>query len=230
MRILIVEDEIAIAKAIRRGLEREHFQVEIAEDGSAGLKMALENSYALVILDLMLPGLNGIQVCEAIREHRVSVPILMLTARGTVPDRILGLQTGADDYLPKPFDFFELLARIQALLRRDRVHKARIIKVEDLEIDTVARRVVRSGQEIALSQREYMLLEALAAREGQILSRETIQERVWMDEESYSNVVDVYIGLLRKKIDANHEVKLIQTVRGLGYTIRRPDPEDSTLT
>ncbi len=226
MRILLVEDEIGIAKVVRRGLEQARYEVETAQDGTTGLQMALQGSYALIILDLMLPGMDGLRICEELRSRRKRVPILMLTARGSVPDRVRGLETGADDYLPKPFDFTELLARVQALLRRDKMHKARLIRIADLEIDTVAHRVTRANQEIALSQREYLLLEALAAHEGQVLTREAIQERVWMDEESYSNTVDVYIGMLRKKIDANHEMKLIQTVRGLGYTLRRSTEEE----
>jgi two-component system copper resistance phosphate regulon response regulator CusR len=144
----------------------------------------------------------------------------MLTARGSVGDRVRGLETGADDYLPKPFDLAELLARVHALLRRDKIHKTRVIRVADLEIDTLAHKVTRSRREITLTHREYQLLEALAANEGRVLTREVIQERVWMDDESYSNVVDVCIGQLRKKIDADHEVKLVQTIRGTGYTLR----------
>lgn len=220
MRILLIEDEAAIAKVVRRGLEQALYTVDIASDGAAGLKMALEGCYALVILDLMLPGVDGWQICAELRARRLRVPILMLTARGSVPDRVRGLEIGADDYLPKPFDFTELLARVQALLRRDKMHKTRRIRIEDLEIDTTLRRVTRAGQEITLTPREYLLLEALAAHEGHVLTRETIQERVWVDEESISNTVDVYIGLLRKKIDADHPVKLIHTVRGMGYTLR----------
>ncbi|HEX5323048.1 MAG TPA: response regulator transcription factor, partial [Capsulimonadaceae bacterium] len=172
--------------------------------------------------DVMLPGMDGFRICEELRERGVASPILMLTARDAVRDRVHGLQIGADDYLPKPFDFAELVARVQALLRRDRLHKTRQIKIADLEIDTRARRVMRGGQEVALTPREYALLEALASHEAQVLTREVIQERVWLDEESSSNTVDVYIGSLRKKIDAGHEVKLIQTVHGVGYTLKAP--------
>lgn len=226
MRILVIEDEPAMAQVIGWGLEQAQFTVDIAADGARGLQMALENRYALVILDLMLPRMDGWQVCREMRSRRDPVPILMLTARGAIEDRVRGLDIGADDYLPKPFDFTELLARVRALLRRDRVHRTRVIRVADLEIDTAARRVTRAGVEIGLSHREYELLEALAAHEGQVLTREVIQERIWMDDESYSNTVDVRIGLLRKKIDAGHATRLIHTVRGAGYVLRRQEPED----
>ena len=227
MKILIIEDEAAIAKVAKRGLEQAHFTVDIAGDGRLGLEMAIENLYHLIVLDLMLPGMDGLEICAALRERRDRTPLLMLTARTDVSDRVKGLETGADDYLTKPFDFTELLARVQALLRRDKVHKSRMIRIEDLEIDTGTRRVARAGKEIPLSQREYQLLEALAANEGQTLTRDAIQDRVWMDEDSYSNTVDVYIGLLRKKIDADYPVKLIHTARGVGYTMRRPASEDA---
>ena len=223
MKILLIEDEDGIASFITRGLEGAGYTVERAADGAAGLTLALDHAYGLVILDLMLPKRDGWQVCEELRARGRTVPILMLTARDAVDDRVRGLETGADDYLPKPFDFRELLARVQALLRRDRVHRARRIRVADLEIDTAQRRVTRAGAEIGLSHREYELLEALASHESQVLTREVIQERIWMDEDSYSNTVDVYIGMLRKKIDAGHDVKLIQTVRGTGYTLRGPE-------
>ena len=223
MKILLVEDEAGIATLIRRGLTNANYAVETAADGAKGLEMALENAYSLIILDVMLPGLGGWRVCEELRARRRQTPILMLTARDAVEDRVRGLELGADDYLSKPFDFRELLARVQALLRRDRVHRARLIRVADLEIDTAQRRVTRAGVEIGLSHREYELLEALASHESQVLTREVILERIWMDDDSYSNTVDVYVGMLRKKVDAGHAVKLIQTVRGTGYTLRVPD-------
>lgn len=225
MKILLVEDEPGIARLIRRGLEEAGYSVDATANGRQGLEMAGEKGYNLLLLDVMVPGMDGWQVCEALRTQGSQVPILMLTARDAVSDRVRGLDLGADDYLPKPFEFPELLARIRALLRRDRVHRARIIQVDDLVIDTGQRRVTRAGAEIGLSHREYELLEALAAHESQVLTREVIQERIWMDEDSYSNTVDVYIGMLRKKIDAGHGRKLIQTVRGLGYTLRVPDAE-----
>lgn len=226
MRILLIEDEPSIAEVIAQGLEQAGHAVDTAYDGRLGLHMAQQNQYALLLLDVMLPGMDGWTICETLRRQRDTTPILMLTARDAVQDRVRGLDTGADDYLPKPFDFSELLARVAALLRRDQVHKTRLIRVADLEIDTRQRRVTRAGQEIALTPREYSLLEALAGREGQVLTRDVIQERVWMDEDSLSNTVDVYVGLLRRKIDAGHAVKLIQTVHGVGYILRAPHPEE----
>ncbi len=226
MRILLIEDEPSIAEVIAQGLEQAGHAVDTAYDGRLGLHMAQQNQYALLLLDVMLPGMDGWTICETLRRQRDTTPILMLTARDAVQDRVRGLDTGADDYLPKPFDFSELLARVAALLRRDQVHKTRLIRVADLEIDTRQRRVTRAGQEIALTPREYSLLEALAGREGQVLTRDVIQERVWMDEDSLSNTVDVYVGLLRRKIDAGHPAKLIQTVHGVGYILRAPHPEE----
>ena len=223
MKILLVEDENGIAEMIARGLRDAGYFVERAADGATGLQIAQASVFGLIILDLMLPRMDGWQVCEALRSERNRTPILMLTARDAISDRVRGLDAGADDYLPKPFDFQELLARVRALLRREKVHRARIIRVADLEIDTAKRLVTRAGVEIGLSMREFELLEALAARESQVLTREVIQERIWMDEDSFSNTVDVYIGMLRKKIDANHSVKLIHTVRGVGYTLRLPN-------
>jgi len=223
MRILLIEDERPIALVVRRGLEMARYRVDVAHDGETGLEMARSDQYDLLILDLMLPRRDGWSVCEALRNERSPLPILMLTARDALDDRVRGLETGADDYLAKPFEFPELLARVRALIRRDKVHRSRLIRVADLEVDTVARRVTRGGEEIALTRREYTLLEALAANEGRVLSRETIQERVWMDEESYSNTVDVHVGALRRKIDSGRDTRLIHTVHGLGYTLRRPD-------
>lgn len=225
MKLLLVEDEPAISAVVRQGLEEAKYEVDVADDGARGLALASENYYSLILLDVMLPKMDGWQVCQELRARKVRVPIIMLTARDSVEDRVKGLDIGADDYLPKPFEFDELLARIRALLRRDKVNKSRVIRVADLEIDTGSHIVKRDGKEIQLTRREYTLLEALAAREGQVLTRELIQERVWMDEHSYSNTVDVYIGALRKKIDAGFEPKLIHTVHGLGYTLRRMEEE-----
>ena len=225
MKILLVEDEGPIADVVRQGLEGAGYTVDVAADGHAGLALAEDKLYGLIILDVMLPKLDGWGVCAALREARSATPILMLTARDSVQDRVRGLELGADDYLPKPFDFTELLARVRALLRRDRLHKSRVIHIADLEIDTATRLVRRAGKEITLTRREYDLLEALAGHEGQVLTREVIQERVWLDEESYSNTVDVYVGLLRRKIDAGQAARLIQTVHGVGYVLRVPAAE-----
>src|ERR1051325_4109850 len=168
MKILVIEDESEIADVIRRGLEEARYSVEVAEDGETGLGLALEEPYSLIILDLMLPGLDGWQICHRLLARRSTVPILMLTARDAVDDRVRGLEMGADDYLPKPFVFRELKARVLALLLRDRIHKEKTLQIADMEIDTEAQRVTRAGQEIVLTQREYRLLEALATREGHV--------------------------------------------------------------
>ncbi len=225
VKILLIEDEPGIAALVRRGLEHAGYAVDASIDGADGLEQALSQNFDLILLDVMLPKMDGWQVCEALRAQGRRTPILMLTARDGVDDRIKGLDIGADDYLPKPFHFGELLARVRALTRRDRVHRTRIIRVADLEIDIARRRVCRAGAEIGLSHREYTLLEALAGNAGRVLTRELIQERIWRDDDSYSNTVDVYIRMLRKKIDAEHAVKLIHTVRGSGYTLSVPESE-----
>jgi DNA-binding response OmpR family regulator len=227
MRILLIEDDEVIAERIQDGLQRERFTVDVAADGDTGLQMAREFPYALVILDLMLPRRDGLSVCQALRARRNTVPILMLTARDAVEDRVRGLESGADDYLSKPFDFNELLARVRALLRRDRIHKSRVIRIGDLEIDTSARRVRRAGREIALTPHEFALLEALATHEGRTLTREFILERVWGDDDGYSNTVSFHVASLRKKIDTGFAAKLIHTVHGIGYVLRDPEGEAS---
>ena len=227
MKILLIEDERSISSVIKAGLVREHFDVDQAFDGKEGFERAVTGTYSLILLDVMLPGMDGWAICSELRERTVNTPILMLTARDTVDDRVKGLDMGSDDYLPKPFHFLELLARVRSLIRRDRVHKTRLIRVADLEIDTSLRRVTRGGKEINLTSREYTLLEALASHEGQILTRDIIQETVWMDEDSYSNTVDVYIRLLRKKIDVGFDIKLINTAHGLGYVMKAPEAQEA---
>jgi DNA-binding response OmpR family regulator len=226
-QLLMIEDDTRLAQMVSEYLERSGFGVVHAADAKTGLHM-LEDPPSgatpdLLVLDLMLPDIDGLEVCRRVRSlpgETGKVPVLMLTAKGDPMDRIVGLELGADDYLPKPFDIQELLARVRALLRRDKMHKARIIKVADLTIDTAQHLVRRGDDTVRLSVKEYELLEALAAHESQVLTRDVIQDRVWMDEETYSNTVDVYINMLRKKIDAGHDVKLIHTVRGVGYTLR----------
>lgn len=223
MRILLVEDEVAIASVIKRGLERAGYSVTAVHDGAEGLERATMEKWELILLDVMLPGRDGLDICRSLRARRDTTPILMLTARDAVPDRVRGLEVGADDYLPKPFAFEELLARVRALLRRESVHRTALIQIRDLEIDTTSRRVTRNGVEIPLTPREWSLLEALVRSEDRPLSRETILSRVWDDEgRTGSNTVDVYINQLRRKIDADADVKLIHTVHGVGYVLRKP--------
>ena len=227
MRILLIEDQPDIAEFVQRGLEEDHYQVTVARDGETGLRTATDQLFGLIILDIMLPGRDGLSVCEELRRSWIATPVLMLTARDAVTDRVRGLDAGADDYLTKPFDFLELSARVHALLRRDRLHKGRHIVIDDIEIDTRTRRVFRAGRELVLTDREYTLLAALATRSGQVLSREFIQEHVWLDGDSVSNTVDVHLGLLRKKIDSGRDVKLIQTMYGQGYVLKPPSgPKD----
>jgi DNA-binding response OmpR family regulator len=226
VRLLLVEDEAAIACRTRESLEEARYTVDWARDGVEALALAREREYAAIILDLMLPGVDGWEVCETLRRRRDPTPILMLTARGALEDRIRGFEIGADDYLPKPFALPELRVRVRALIRRSAVHRTRLIRIDDLEIDTEARRVSRSGREIPLTPREYTLLEALARNEGRVLSREYVQERVWNDDESYSNTIAVRIRQLRQKVDDGHAVRLIHTVYGQGYVLRAPESEE----
>lgn len=228
MRILIIEDDEDIAALLQQGLERAGYQVVAAPDAATGWRHASEETFSLILLDWMLPDRDGTALCQELRARRITVPVLMLTARDALRDRVDGLDAGADDYLTKPFEFDELLARIRALLRRQRIHKARRIAIADLEIDTGLRRVVRGGSEVRLTPREYALLESLAAHQGQTLTREVILELVWFDSDSLSNTVDVHIASLRKKIDAAHDVKLIETIPRIGYRLVAPDYEGAS--
>lgn len=220
MRILVVEDERRIAAFLERGLEEEHYAVDVAHDGEEALDWAAGVDYDLIVLDILLPKKDGIQVCRELRDRGSKVPILMLTARDAVEDRVQGLDSGADDYLVKPFAFQELVARIRALLRRQSEVKTTRMQVGDLVLDTVTRRATRSGQVIELTAREYALLEFLMRHPRQVLTRTQIAEHVWdYDFFSTSNVVDVYIGYLRRKVDRGFDLQLIHTVRGAGYRI-----------
>jgi DNA-binding response OmpR family regulator len=224
MRILIVEDEPKLAKLIKQVLEEELYQVEVAPDGEQGLDMALVGGYDLLILDLMLPKMDGLQICRQLRRERNNVPVLMLTARDAIPDRVSGLDAGADDYLTKPFAFDELLARVRALSRR-RLHPEDlanpVLKLADLELNLQTHQVKRDGKRIDLTAKEYLLLEYLMRNAGRVLTREQIINNVWeYDFEANSNVVDMYIHYLRNKIDGHHPQKLIQTLRGMGYSLR----------
>jgi heavy metal response regulator len=220
MRILVVEDHRRIAAFIERGLEEEHYAVDVAYDGEEALDWAAVVDYDLILLDILLPQKDGIQVCRQLRDRGSKVPILMLTARDSVEDRVRGLDSGADDYLVKPFAFQELLARIRALLRRQSEVKTTRLQVSDLVLDAVTHRATRGGQVIELTAREYALLEFLMRHPRQVLSRTQIAEHVWdYDFFSTSNVVDVYIGYLRRKVNRDFDLKLIHTVRGAGYKI-----------
>ena len=221
MRILVVEDDRKVASFIRQGLVEEGHTVETAADGDKALELLVDGEpYDLIVLDVLLPGVNGLDLCRQFRAQSTTVPILMLTARGGLDQRVEGLDAGADDYLPKPYHFPELLARIRALLRRGPALSSTVLTVEDLKVDTRARRVDRAGRPIALTTKEYALLEYLARRQGEVVGRADIAEHVWDDSfDPMSNLIEVYIQRLRRKVDDGHEVKLIQTRRGSGYVL-----------
>ncbi len=221
MRLLVVEDEARIASFIRRGLEEERHAVDVAPDGDDAVHLATLNDYDVILLDVLLPRKNGLAVCRELRARNVSAPILMLTAKDSVEDRVAGLRIGADDYLTKPFAFDELLARIDALVRRQSLDRSPVLRVADLTLDPLTHEAHRAGQLIELTNKEYALLAFLMRRPGQVLTRTQIAEQIWdMDFDNESNVIDVYIRYLRKKIDADGARPLIHTVRGAGYTMK----------
>lgn len=220
MRILLVEDEDKVARFIRIGLKAERFAVDCARDGRLGLQLATINPYDLLIVDLMLPELTGTELIRSVRKKNAAVPIMVLTARDAVADKITNFESGADDYITKPFAFAELLIRIKALLRRGSVNRANVLRIADLEIDRVAHQVRRAGALIKLTSKEYSLLEYLATNAGRVLSRTMIIEHVWDQSfEGLTNIVDVYVRQLRVKIDEAYEQKLIRTVRSVGYSV-----------
>jgi DNA-binding response OmpR family regulator len=221
MRILLVEDEIKMANFIARGLKEEDYVVDIACDGQEALFQAEINPYDLIILDVMLPLKDGISVCRELRSKGINVPILMLTSKDRVRDKVLGLNSGADDYLAKPFAFEELLARISALLRRENKDKTGIIRVGDLEMDKLKHKVTRAGKEIKLTSKEFALLEYLMLNASCVVTRTMISEHVWHEDfDSFTNVIDVYMNFLRKKIDKGYKKKLIHTIHGKGYLLK----------
>lgn len=223
MKILLVEDELKVNRFIKKGLEEHGFFVDDAFDGESGMKMAASGLYEMIILDIVLPKISGLEVCEKIRNENRTVPILMLTALGTTNDKIRGLDTGADDYLTKPFYFEELIARVRALSRRNNLGQDSKgqLKVVDLLINLDTKEVTRGDMNISLTLREFQLLELLARNKGRVLSRIIIAEKIWDQSfDSGSNVIDVYMNYLRKKIDAGFEKKLLHTVIGMGYVIR----------
>ncbi len=220
MRLLLIEDEEKVARFIVKGLVAERFAVDVASAGDKGLELARTYSYDLIILDLMLPGLSGTEVLRLVRQQNEHVPVLVLTARDAVSDKVRHFEIGADDYLTKPFAFAELLARVKALLRRGAVNRANTLRIADLEIDRLTQQVRRGGQRIELTGKEYALLEYMMTSAGRALSRTMIIEHVWDQSfDGATNIVDVYVRHLRNKIDEPFERKLIRTVRGVGYTI-----------
>lgn len=216
-----MEDEEKIASFIERGLKEERYVVDVAYDGEKGLFLAEINAYDLIILDIMLPIKNGLSICKELRSKRIDTPILMLTARDRVEDKVLGLDSGADDYLAKPFAFEELLARVRSLLRRKRQDKSHILKVADLQIDQLTHKVKRSGKEITLTSKEYSLLEYFMLNANQLITRTMISEHVWNEDfDSFTNVIDVYVNYLRSKVDKGYKRQLIHTIRGSGYMLK----------
>jgi len=221
MRILIIEDEPKVASFIRRALEEESYAVDVCTDGIQGRDLGSEVNYDLIILDLMLPGMPGIEVLKALRSAKVKTPILILTARSEVDQRVKGLDAGADDYLTKPFAIEELLARARALLRRAGGETTGILQIEDLVLNPITHEVTRGGQRIDLTSKEYALLEYMMRNRGRVLTRPMISEHVWdLDFDTFTNVIDVYISYLRNKVDRGHEHGLIHTVRGSGYMLK----------
>jgi heavy metal response regulator len=220
MRILLLEDEAKVASFVRKGLTAERFAVDVAADGQSGLELAETYDYDLLIVDLMLPKLDGTQVISRLRRRDSKVPVIVLTAKDSLQDKVSNLEAGADDYLTKPFAFAELLARVKALLRRGPVTRASVVRVGDLELDRLSQAVKRAGERIELTTKEYALLEYLMANSGRVLSRTMIIEHVWDQSfDGVTNIVDVYVRHLRNKVDEGRGTKLIHTVRGVGYRV-----------
>jgi len=223
MKILIVEDEQKTGDYLKQGLSEAGFTVDLARDGTDGLHLALTENYDLLVLDVMLPGLDGWQVLQRVRQENKQMPVLFLTARDQIKDRVKGLELGADDYLVKPFAFSELLARVRTLLRRGKSKEPELLQAADLELDLVRRRVTRAGNRIELTAKEFALLELLLRRQGEVLPRSLIASQVWdMNFDSDTNVIEVAIRRLRAKIDDDFEPKLIKTLRGMGYVLEIP--------
>jgi len=223
MRILVVEDEAKVGSFIRRALEEESYAIDLCVDGAEGLDLALAGTYDLIVLDVMLPRLSGLEILQRLRKEKVKTPVLILTARAQLEQKVKGLDAGADDYLTKPFAIEELLARVRALLRRGMGESAGLLQVEDVVLNPATREVTRGGQRLDLTTKEYALLEYFMRNPGRILTRPMIAEHVWnLDFDTFTNVIDVYINYLRKKIDADFSPKLLQTVRGVGYVLKEP--------
>jgi DNA-binding response OmpR family regulator len=227
MRVLVVEDEMKVANALREGLEGEKFEVIVERTGEGAFFRVNTESFDVILLDLTLPGRDGLEILQALRQRGVKAPVLVLTARDSLQDRVTGLDAGADDYLIKPFAFAELLARIRALVRRGRVAETPRLLVGDLEMDLVTRKVTRNAQPVELTVREFELLEYLLRYHGQVVSRETLARDVWKETARTTpldNVIDVHIARLRRKVDLDQSIKLIHTVRGVGFMLREGEP------
>lgn len=223
MKVLIIEDEKKVALFLKKGLEAEYYTVDIAYDGRQGLELALASDYDILILDLMLPHIDGITILKEIRKQKITAPVLLLTAKTKVEEKIEGLDSGADDYLTKPFAFEELLARVRALLRRKENEKSLILKVADLKLDTQSHKVYRKDKEIELTPKEYAILEYLLRNKNKVVSRQKLTEHVYdYHFDPDTNVIDVYINKLRNKIDKDFTPAVLKTVRGIGYTIKEP--------
>ena len=223
MRLLVIEDEQKVANFIRQGLEEEGYAVDHAADGASGLRIALESLHDVIVLDVMLPKLDGLSVLQKLRQANVGTPVLLLTVRATIEDKVLGLDAGADDYLTKPFAFEEFVARVRALLRRRTETAAPVLQVADLALDPARRVVSRAGEKIDLTPREFALLDYFMRNPDRVLTRTMIANRVWdYSFDTTTNVIDVYVNYLRRKIDAGHDNKLLHTVRGVGYVMKEP--------
>jgi heavy metal response regulator len=221
MRILIIEDEKKVAKFLKQGLEEEHYTVDVANDGERGEFLATTEQYDLIILDILLPKKDGIAVLKGFRAKHLNTPVLMLTARGSTEDKVEGLDSGADDYLTKPFAFAELLARVRSLLRRGVAEKSTILKVAELQLDTITHKAKRAENSIELTAKEYALLEYFMRNKNRVLTRTIISEHIWnYNFDTGTNVIDVYINHLRSKIDDGYERKLLHTIRGVGYVLK----------
>ena len=227
MRILVVEDEVKVANALKEGFEDERYEAVVAHTGEDAFFRINTEQFDVILLDVMLPGRDGLQILTSIRKHGVSTPVLLLTARDSLEDRVAGLNSGADDYLIKPFAFEELLARVRALLRRGRSSDSLRLTAADLDMELVTRKVTRAGKNIELTAREFELLEYLLRHQGQVVLRDTLGREVWKETTRgtpLNNVIDVHIARLRRKIDADHPVKLIHTIRALGFMLREGEP------
>ncbi|MBZ1326972.1 response regulator transcription factor [Aquirufa aurantiipilula] len=224
MRILLIEDEPKTVQSLKRGLEENNYEVEVAYDGLMGKQLAIRNTYQLIVSDIIIPGINGIELCKELRSLGIQTPILMLTALSTTDDKLIGFEAGADDYLAKPFDFKEFMARVKALIKRSNqtLVDSQVLKFADLELDLTSKLVTRSGQKINLTAKEFQLLEYFLKNQEKVISKAEIAENIWeVEDENSSNLIEVYVNYLRKKVDKNFPSKLIHTQFGMGYILRQ---------